>query len=100
MSKIKMYNFKKEYKTLTTNFEKQDKELFDIGILVAYESELKNGFIVKRQFKTNDKGTIFEYTECKTQEEADNYYDKVKCMYDKLNLKSIEKRLKDMLKED
>ena len=100
MSKdFEVVEFQKNYSILDIRFEKVDKELFDLGILVAYTSELNNGFMVKRQLKTTNKGTKFNYKQIENQEELDNYNSKLKEMVTKLNPKLTIEKLKSKIEQ-
>lgn len=97
MGKITLSEFQKEYYMLDSRFQKNDEDLFNLGILVAYTSELQNGFIVKRQLKTNSKGTKFNYKAVESQEEADAYCEKVRAMAESLDTNLIANKFKDLI---
>lgn len=86
--------FQKVYFRLNSRFKKADEELFNLGLIVAYESELNKGFIVKKQLKTTNKGTKFYYKKIETEEELNNYINEVKLMIKKLNLERIVEQFK------
>ena len=86
MSKnYQVIEFQKEYHMLNNNFKKSNEELFKLGIIVAYESELTKGFIVKKQLKTTNKSTKFNYKKIETEEELNDYLIKVKSMIKEIN---------------
>ena len=97
MTDFKVCGFQKNYKMLDSAFEKENKELYDLGVLVAHISELKDGFIVKKKLKTTTTGTKFNYKVCESQEEADAYRIKLKEMYNKLDSNLITMKLKDAI---
>ena len=87
MSKdYEVIEFQKEYHMLNNKFKKADEALFNLGIIVAYESELTKGFIVKKQLKTTNKSTKFNYKKVETEEELNDYLIKVKSMIKEIDL--------------
>ena len=76
-NKIKVIEFQKEYKMLTNKFKKEHPEAFNLGVIVAYTSEVQNGFMVKKQLRTTSKGTRFTYKPIKSREELSEYTDRV-----------------------
>lgn len=91
--------FQKEYSMLNNRFLKVDKDLFDLGVLVAYTSELNRGFIVKKQLKTTSKGTKFNYKKIDSQEEADTYCSKVMEMSKRLDPELVMKKFKAKIEQ-
>lgn len=91
--------FQKEYSMLNNRFLKVDKDLFDLGVLVAYTSELNRGFIVKKQLKTTSKGTKFNYKKIDSQEETDTYYSKVREMSKRLDSELVMKKFKAKIEQ-
>lgn len=77
MSKPVCISFQKHYKGLTTKLEKNDPDLFKLGLLVAYASELDKGFGVVKQLKTYSNGTKMNYERIDTNEKAEAY--RIKC---------------------
>lgn len=75
-----IYEFQKEYTVLDNKLKKSNEDAFKLGLLVAYTSELKNGFIVKRQLKTTNTGTKITYKQIDNQQEADKYQKKIRKM--------------------
>lgn len=73
MSYAEVMEFQKEYPTMNLDLLKNNPKDYDLAILVAYEMETENGFIVKKQYKTTKKGTKFTYKGCKNKEEAKEY---------------------------
>lgn len=86
MSKdCEVVEFQKEYYMLNNKLKKADEDLFNLGIVVAHESELSRGFIVEKQLKTTNKGTKFNYKKAET-EELNNYVAKIKSMIKEIDL--------------
>lgn len=100
MSKdYEVIEFQKEYYMLDNKFKKANEELFKLGIIVAYESELSKGFIVKKQLKTTNKGTKFNYKKIETEEELNNYFAKVKSMIKEIDLNLTIEKLKSKIEQ-
>lgn len=97
--KFKVVGFQKEYSMLDTKFKKVDEDLFNLGILVAYTSELGKGFIVKKQLKTTNTGTKFNYKPVENEEEFEEYIAKVREMESKINVDLTIGKLKDKIQE-
>lgn len=90
--------FQKEYSMLDNKFLKADKDLFDVGVLIAHTSELEKGFMVKKQLKTTSKGTKFNYKRIETKEEANIYFAKVREMAESFDPKVINEKLEKRIK--
>lgn len=73
MSDVKVIGFQREYPSINLELMKSDERAYDMAILAVYILELKRGFIVKKQYKTNKKGTKFKYKICEDEEEAKEY---------------------------
>lgn len=84
----KTYKFQKNYPSLNNKLLKTSKELFEIGVLVALTSEAHRGFIVKKQLKTNSKGTAFNYV-LATKEEIMSYLKDVREKYKSINMEKL-----------
>ena len=98
-NKIKLLGFQKEYKMLTTKFKKEHPELFNLGIVVAHTSEVKEGFIVKKQLRTTSNGTKFSYEALKSREELAQYTEKVIGIIKTLNVEEEIKKMQETLKK-
>lgn len=98
-NKIKLLGFQKEYKMLTTKFKKEHPELFNLGIVVAHTSEVKEGFIVKKQLRTTSNGTKFNYEAIKSREELTQYTEKVIGIIKTLNVEEEIKKMQETLKK-
>ena len=96
---FEIVNFQKEYCYLNNKFKKTEEELFNLGVVVAYISELGNGFMVKKQLKTNSRGTKFSYEKINNQEELNEYVSKVKKMLDKLDSNMLISEFDDNIKK-
>ena len=70
---VSVVEFQKEYPTMNLELLKNNEKDYDISVLVAHEIETKNGYIVKKQYKTTKKGTKFTYKACTGEEEAKEY---------------------------
>lgn len=77
MSDAVVIELRKEYPIINLELMKNNEQMYDMAILVAYMAELERGVIVKKQFKTTKKGTKFAYKVCKDEEEAKEYSLKV-----------------------
>lgn len=77
MSDAVVIELRKEYPIINLDLMKNNEQMYDMAILVAYMAELERGLIVKKQFKTTKKGTKFAYKACKDEEEAKEYSLKV-----------------------
>ena len=77
MSDAVVIELRKEYPIINLDLMKNNEQMYDMAILVAYMAELERGFIVKKQFKTTKKGTKFAYKVCEDGEEAKEYSLKV-----------------------
>ncbi|MGL5330182.1 MAG: hypothetical protein ACRDD7_13005 [Peptostreptococcaceae bacterium] len=99
MGYASVYEFQKEYYMLDNKFLKADKDLFDLGVLVAYTSELDKGFMVKKQLKTTSNGTKFNYKKIESQEEANAYSANVREMANKLDFNLIDDKFKELIEK-
>lgn len=100
MSKgYEVVEFQKEYSMLDNKFKKADEDLFNLGVIVAYESELNRGFIVKKQLKTTSKGTKFNYKKAKTEEELNDYIAKVKAMIKEIDMELVMREFKSKIEQ-
>lgn len=77
MSDAVVIELRKEYPIINLDLMKNNEQMYDMAILVAYMAELERGLIAKKQFKTTKKGTKFTYKVCKDEEEAKEYSLKV-----------------------
>lgn len=75
--KVRLEGFQKEYKALTIDLQETNKPFYDLGILLAYYSELHNDFMVKKQLKTTKRGTKFNYVSIKDIDEYNLYHEKL-----------------------
>ena len=62
MVELKVTSFRKKYTKLDSELKINYPRLFNFGQLIAYNKELKDGFIVSNITDTTDSGTYFEYT--------------------------------------
>lgn len=95
MSDYEVTGFQKGYKMLNSKMLENEPNAFALGLLVAYSSEIKKGFYVDKQLKTNPKGTNFNFKKFKTSEEVEKY--KIK-LNEILNMIDKEDCIKEILK--
>lgn len=72
MNAIKVMEFQKEYSNVNLELTKNKLE-YDKAIIALYISELEDGFIVKRIYKTSKNGTKVTYKPCENLEEQQKY---------------------------
>lgn len=95
--KIEIVGFQKEYRMLTTKLKKDKPELFNLGVIVAYTSEIENCFMVKKQLKTTSSGTKFNYEAIKSKEELEDYTEKVSSLTEALGVEAEIEKMKKIL---
>lgn len=96
---IEILEFKKHNKTLNLDLKKDNEVLFNILLLLEYSSELRNGFMVKKQYKTTKKGTLFLFEPAKSQEEMDKYVEKLRGIIKEIGEQKILLTLKERLEQ-
>lgn len=77
MSDIKFIGFQRLCPNINLDLKNNNEKDYDMYILAAHLAELKNGFVVSKQYKTNKNGTKFTYKCCESKEEADEYKTKI-----------------------
>lgn len=82
---MKVLEYQIHYPTLNSTFEKEDKMMFDLGIIYAYSNECGKGFKVKKVSKTSKKGTKFTYESIKSEEDFEEYKLLINDMVNKFN---------------
>lgn len=73
MSKFIVVGCKIDYPTLDLKLFKEDQDMYNMGILIAADRELKRGLRIKRINKPTRKGTGITFEAIKTKEEEAQY---------------------------
>lgn len=82
---IEVLEYQIQYPTLNLNLKKEDKMMFDFGIIYAHSNQCDKGFKVKKIFKTSKKGTKFTYESIKSNEDFEEYKSLINDMINKFN---------------
>ncbi|WP_084108655.1 hypothetical protein [Clostridium cavendishii] len=87
LEEVELLEYQIEYPTLNLVIKKDNKRMFDYGMLYCYTKECEKGFKVKKVNKTTKKGTKFTYTAIKNKQDFEEYKKMVNEMIDNFNMK-------------
>lgn len=73
MSNHTVKKLEKEYLMLTSNLKSENPCEYDLGIIIAYTSELERGFKVGYQYEADEEGTKIDFVPFKNQEDISSY---------------------------
>lgn len=82
MADITVKEFSVEYPLLDLVFKEKNIQEYDLLILGIYTGKCKEGFKVKKIYKTNKKGTKVRYDAIKDKSDFTDYIEKVKKLVD------------------
>lgn len=85
MGDITVKEFRVEYPLLNSNFKEKNIKEYDFLILNIYTEKCKEGFKVKKVYKTNKNGTKVSYEAIKDKMDFADYIEKVKKLVDIYN---------------
>lgn len=86
MSKIKVLRYTAEYPSINLEL-KNDKKMYSIVLIGLYIKEFKKGMKISKIYKTTKKGTKVKYESIDSEEDAFEYYEKIKAMIEEHNTK-------------
>ncbi|MGL5713376.1 MAG: hypothetical protein ACRCX2_10185 [Paraclostridium sp.] len=100
MSDFTVIGFQKGYKSLNLKMLNNEPNAFALGLLAVYSSEVKNGFYVAKQLKTNSRGTNFNFKKFETQEQVEQYREKINEILSTIDKEDCIKEVLKLSKED
>lgn len=86
MGSIKVIGYTTEYPFINLEL-KNNEEMYDMAILVLHIEEFKKGMKISKIYKTYKKGTKVKYVSIDSEEDALEYYEKIKAMIEEYNAK-------------
>lgn len=89
---VTVKEFRVCYPDINLELQNNNPERYEMAIIAAHVAKLTSSFIVKKQYKTNKKGTKFAYKFCDDKKEGKKYIDKVESMIEEFNSKPYENK--------
>lgn len=73
MSEYSVKKIEKSYPLLTLDLKTTKPCEYELGLIIAYTSELERGFKVGNQYKSDEDGTKIDFVPFENQEDIESY---------------------------